>query len=191
MRFLLTEDHWVLDALNDTEWQFLAELPAIANGKDIDPQSRERLFPTPLPDEALLDEESFEQLEDWNELIRPELENGFREAREQVEKDLGDVLTVTTGELATVPGDATYADAVEDREWKRVIVSMENTDQWYSTLNQARLLLNEAHDLAQSAERFYLSGSLYENLEPREAILLAKYNMFSAIQNILVENVMQ
>lgn len=193
MRFLLTEEFWVLDHLNPAEWHFLSELPGTAAGEWADRQAQDRLYPLPLAEDELLDEESFDQVEDWNELVRPELEGAFRQARETVETDLAGVMEVPQEE-AVDPDEVDDEDLIEfaahAAELKRVVVPLEHAEPWYSTLNQARLLLNEVHNLADSDDRFLLRESDPE-IEPRRAMLLAQYEIYSAIQSILVENVMQ
>lgn len=190
MRFLLTEEFWVLDALNAAEWHFISELPEVAAGTGIDKQSRERLYPSPLTDDELLNEDSFNQLEDWEEIVKPDLESSFKADRERVERDLADVSVVPREEVDPSAFDSEQEMFTSLGELKRLVIPLEHSDAWYSTLNQARLLLNEAHSLAESSERLLFMTD-QEKLEPRLAMKLAQYEMYSAIQSILVENVMQ
>ena len=88
MRFLLSEDHWALDSLLPGEWEWVRMLPRLASGSGFRASSRDRLFPSPLAPEVLADVRTISQIEDWEDLIRPELEQSFSEARDVVESDL-------------------------------------------------------------------------------------------------------
>jgi len=73
---------------------------------------------------------------------------------------------------------------------KRLRVPLDHTEAWYSVLNQARILMNEEFDLAQSDDRLLLQSQSEENVDQERLILLAQYELYSVIQSILVENVM-
>lgn len=193
MRFLLSEHFWVLDSLYPTEWEWLRELPRIASGEDFSSAARERLFPPPLSEDTLADESTLAQAEDWDELIRPELVETFATARSVVEKD------IAKGERfepeAPDPDDSEidFAEAgipLELPEFYRVVVPNEHSDAWYSTLNQARLLLNEEHDLAASQDRQLAKMLGPESIDEDRLLLIARYELYSVVQSILVENLM-
>ncbi len=188
MRFLLTEDCWVLDALNAAEWHFICELPDIASGEGLADGIEERLYPSPLAEDELVDENSFDQLEDWNDYVKPDLEQGFKNSREVVKDDLALVTKIEIEEPAEDEEDV--APIYFDGDLRRLVVSKDHTDHWYSTLNQARLLLNEDHDLAEDQERLMMMMGMESDLPPEKALVMAQYEMYSAIQSILVENVM-
>jgi hypothetical protein len=50
--------------------------------------------------------------------------------------------------------------------------------------------MNEEFDLAQSDDRLLLQSQSEENVDQERLILLAQYELYSVIQSILVENVM-
>lgn len=194
MRFLLSEDHWALDSLFPGEWEWLRTLPQIAAGVDFPPKVRERLYPSPLSPDVLADESTISQMEDWDELIRPELETGFARDRQIVESDLASSEILTPEIFAD--DDPIHLELAEAGfpeflpEMRRVVVPHEHTDAWYSTLNQARLLLNEVHHIAESEER-QLSKTLGPAAVGEERLLLiAQYELYSVVQSILVENLM-
>jgi len=81
MRFILSDELWVLDALSPSEWQLIRELPEIASGRHYHPAAKDRLYPSPLSEEVIADESTLMQVEDWDELIRPELEEAVAQAR--------------------------------------------------------------------------------------------------------------
>lgn len=194
MRFILSADHWVLDSLFPGEWEWIRMLPDLAAGEGFSRSSRERLFPSPLAPEVLADVGTISQMEDWEELVRPELEEVFESARIIVESDLSESQTYTVaedgdddpfleelGELG-VPADL--------RELRRVVVPFEHTEAWYSTLNQARLLMNEEFDLAAAEERHLAKTLGPGSIGSDRLFLIAQYEMYSFLQSLLVEKVM-
>jgi len=194
MRFLLLDDFWVLDSLYPTEWEWIRELPRLASGRDFSPSSRERLFPPPLPGETLADEGTLSLLEDWDELIRPELLGTFAEARRLVEEDLARGERIPeeedddSGEFEAEMEEAGFPPGFQDLY--RVAVPHEHSEAWYSTLNQARLLLNEEYDLASSEDRYLAKTLGPEAVGEAKLLLIARYELYSVIQSILVENLM-
>jgi hypothetical protein len=143
----------------------------------------------------MADESTLSQMEDWDELIRPELAETFAEAREIVEEDLGrceDLTIEAYPEDDPIREELAEAGFPEDLpEMRRIVVPHEHTEAWYSTLNQARLLMNEEYDLANAEER-----QLIRTMDPSlvgedRLLLIAQYELYSVIQSILVENLMQ
>jgi len=188
MRFQLTDDYWALDALSPAEWHLVAELPATAAGEPFSEETKARLFPSPLSPDSLADEETLDSVEDWNEFVQPDIESTFREAREIVEKDLAAVEMVSMEEFFS---PAQYEAIKEDLpDLRRVKIAIEHTDAWYSTLNQARLLMNEEYDLASSEERMMLRLEQQENVDPDRLLVFTQYELYSAVQGMLVEHVM-
>ena len=63
---------------------------------------------------------------------------------------------------------------------------------WYSALNQARLLMNEVHDLADAMERFRWpedaeDGGGDRPFDGAQVLLMAQYEFYTALQSILIE----
>lgn len=195
MRFLLSEHHWALDSLFPGEWEWIRQLPRIASGRGFHPSSIERLYPSPLAPDVLADESTISQTEDWEELIRPELAEAFAHARAVVEADLAQSEPMN---LDDYPVDDPIRREFEEAgfpselpEMRRILVPYEHTEAWYSTLNQARLLMNEEYDLAAAEER-HLAKTLGAGAIGEERLLLiAQYELYSVVQSILVENIMQ
>lgn len=191
MRFQLLSDSWTLDVLTPTEWELVSELPDIASGELFSEKARERLYPSPISPEVLVDEEMASQSEDWDEYVRPDLEDSFSQARELVDADL---------QKASLIEPSEFLSPEQIEEWqgdfpqlRRVSVPIDHTDSWYSALNQARILLNEEHDVAESGDRLLLRAELAGDpaeLDHDRILLLAQYELFSAIQMMLIENVM-
>jgi len=193
MRFQVLEDSWILDVLTPTEWELLSELPNIASGDSFSRETRDRLFPSPISPETLVDEEVADQVEDWDEFVRPDIQESFTNDRDRVRADLGRAEIIDPSEFLSPEQieewDAGFPDL------RRLPIPIPHTEAWYSSLNQARILLNEEHDLADSEERLALHedeiGDAVEQLDPERVMLLARYELFSAIQVLLVEKVMQ
>jgi len=188
MRFILAEDSWVLDALSPTEWQLISEIPLMASGVHFTEKTRERLFPSPLANDALADENTITQLEDWEELIKPELMEAFETSRDSVQSDLEKVETIPIESI--IPSEEADLN-FRVSEFYRLEVKIENTELWYSALNQARLLMNEEYDLASSEDRLLIQMEGPDAVDENRLLLLAQYEIYSVIQNILIENVME
>lgn len=189
MRFLLTDDFWALDALSPAEWHLVAELPAAATASNYRAGSSERLFPSPVSPEELADEETISQVDDWKRFVQPDLEELFQDARKTVERDIEGVEKVSASEFLS-PDEIKELD-VELPDLRRVAVSKEHTEAWYSTLNQARILLNEEHELAESEERMLAHMDAADDIDEARFLLIAQYEMYSAVQIMLVEHVME
>jgi hypothetical protein len=207
MRMVLSQQGWIFDGLTELEWLFLQRLPILVDELGADEDARLRLFPDPVrekEEEAREgsgtddDKESENLIGDWNKYVRPELETMFDEARHRVVKDLEkaqqfEVEVETGGELG---GQVFYS----------LEVSSEHVEQWHSTLNQARLLMNEVHELAES-ERQLAEGvmdlpGVDEGLDGEEGLsrqakaypkwlLLAQYGFYGAVQSFLIEYLME
>ncbi len=195
MRFLLSEHHWALDSLFPGEWEWIRLLPLVAVGQGFRPSSLERLYPPPLAPDVLADESTIAQTEDWDELIRPELAETFAHARAAVEADLARSELMS---LDDYPMDDPIRREFEEAgfpgelpEMHRVLVPYGNTEAWYSTLNQARLLMNEEYGLAAAEERHLAKILGPDAVGEDRLLLIAQYELYSVVQSILVENVMQ
>ena len=170
MKLALTDESWILEALNPIEWRFLSELPHLASGRELPPDALKRLKPDPIdPLQALeSDESAFE--EDWREFVEPDLDRLFSEARDRVIEDL--------------------AAAIRDSDLplpERIEIANDNSEPWFSVINQARLLMNEVHGMADASERFdpEVFGESEKGVE--RILLLAQYEFYTAIQSILLE----
>lgn len=194
MRFILSEHLWVLDALSPAEWHLISALPDVASGRHFSQRSRDRLFPSPISDDVIADENTLTQIEDWDELIRPELEEAFSLARVIVAGDLKQARSLSLGDIFA---EGSYLEemeatgfAMESDKVYRVEVPLDHTEPWYSTLNQARLLMNEEYDIADSDERVIAKTVGMKGLNEDRMLLVAQYELYSVLQSILVENIM-
>lgn len=206
MRIVLSQQGWVFDGLTGLEWLFLQRLPALVDELGAEDGARLRLFPDPIREQEARegsgtdeDEEGVGIIGDWKEYVRPELETLFDEARRVVAMDLEQVQRLEE------ESDDEIEEAGEPQVFYSVEVKGEHVEQWNSTLNQARLLMNEVHGLAES-ERELAEGVMDMSGDERESeeeegrtrqakaypqwLLLAQYGFYGAIQSFLIEQVM-
>lgn len=197
MRIVLSQEGWVFDGLTGLEWLFLRRLPAVVDELSSDDGARSRLFPDPIAKgegearEGSGADEDDRIVDDWKEFVRPELVTVFDEACRTVAIDLEAVKQSVSVEVDGVdPEEVFYSLAVPG----------EHVELWNSALNQARVLMNEVHDLAQSEKS--LAEDLLDAVDEkgdersRQAVaypqwlLLAQYGFYGAIQSFLIEQVM-
>jgi len=198
MRIVLSQEGWVFDGLTGLEWLFLQRLPALLDELSADDGARLRLFPEPVrgKEEAQettgMDDDEEGIVGDWKKYVRPELETLFDEARQVVAKDLERVQ-----EFREEGGEG--LDDQGDQTFHSLEVSGEHVEQWNSTLNQARLLMNEVYELAESERKLAegvmdLPGDEEDRSRQAKAypkwLLLAQYGFYGAVQGFLIDAVM-
>jgi hypothetical protein len=189
MRFTLRENEWVLDFLNTAEWHFVSEISDLASGARFAKEISESILPCPIVD-ALGKPEYSEATQEWDEFVKPDIVDGFAQDRLIVAQDIEKAEKVDNPLEWFEEEEDIPANLPEGPMW-RVVVPTEHTEQWYSTLNQTRILMNKAHGLAEDGSRFLLSFlGMSSGIPPEKALLLAQYEFYCVIQNILVENLM-
>ncbi|MDF1754241.1 MAG: hypothetical protein P1U89_15760 [Verrucomicrobiales bacterium] len=190
MRFTLRENEWVLDFLNTAEWYFVYELPGLASGKGFSEEVKNSMLPPPIVDKEGNPVDS-EDTDDWNEFVRPDLEDGFAQERAIVSNDI-DAAEKTDNPLEWFYDDEEIPENFPEGPMWRVVVKTEHTEQWYSVLNQTRIMMNKEHGLAEDDSRFLMAlfGTDSEEIPQEKALMLAQYEFYCVIQNILVENIM-
>lgn len=222
MKFILTPQQWILADLDPIEWQFLDLLPHVASGEDFSSDCQRRLYPDPIDVPAAERPKFAELVQDWDDYVRPDLQSDFTQARDQVSRDLALALARDAGFEFEADDeddgeeddwefdfDEEEDDLEEPEDWDeedeegedddgevptQLIVDRSSAEAWYSTLNQARLLMNEAYDLAEAEERLSwgANGPTGEmNIEPARLYLLAQYDFYTALQSILIEAMMR
>jgi len=189
MRFTLRQNEWVLDFLNTAEWHFVSEIPALASGERFTKEIRESILPCPIVDEEGKPIYS-EATDEWDEFVKPDIVDGFAQDRVIVAQDIEGAEKVDNPlewfeEEEDIPANLPHGPM-----W-RVVVPIEHTEHWYSTLNQTRILMNKAHGLADDGSRYLFSLlGISALIPPEKALLLSQYEFYCVIQNILVENLM-
>lgn len=196
MKFSVTEDSWILDQLHPAEWHFICELPLIAAGRELGEQrSRDILMPDPLSAEDSVGEEEF--LEDWQEFVQPDLASAFESDRTQVTSDLESAEMSGPPEIA-LPEDASLEQIAmlaefQSLTWRKLTISLEHVEPWYSALNQARLMMNEKHELAEDEARFMgnVVQESEDGMDSDRALLVTQYEFYSIVQSILIDQLME
>ncbi len=168
---------WRLGEMQEIHLDFLRMAADDASMGDC-PGGRERLFPPPLAGaEELLDAEFNDE---WKELIAPEMEMQFA----------GDV-GVFLSDLDSVRPVRKTGDAAV--KLHRLDVPLAHGRAWFSTLNQARLLLDlkyHLHDPKDAPEETGIREQAGETDDPRRLLVLMRYEFYSWIQEWLVRNVL-
>ena len=181
MRFVLKENEWVLDFLNTAEWYFVSELPNLASGEGFSEEIRKSLFPSPIVDAEGNPIET-EDTEDWNEFVQPDIEDGFARDRAVVSLDI-DGADHTDDPASWFDEEEDLPDAMPEGTIWRVEVDMDHTEQWYSTLNQTRIMMNKAHNLAEDDSRLLSIFGIESDLHPKRRSSWRNTN-FTALSRI-------
>lgn len=172
MRILLNHDSWELEEMRDLEWVMLLQLPQAADHRNSE-KGRKRLFPEPTPEN---DEKSQELTADWKEFVQPELESQFTRDLELVTKDLGNV------------------EEEEDDEGNVehfLSVPLKHAETWYSVLNQARLIINEEHDVSTTERKLYMGEQTPSELGEKRWLTMIQYRIYGALQEFILTNIME
>jgi hypothetical protein len=117
-----------------------------------------RLYPPPAP------ESETELIQDWTELVQPELRRLFLSARQIVKEDLATVRHARSGH----------------GQFK---VKIEHADAWLNTLNQVRLILAEHYQYTEKE----LSGRKLPRAFDKRELVLVQINFYAAIQERIIE----
>ena len=117
----------MIGGLGETELEMLRGVRDAADTTAC-PEAEHRLFPAPIAD---ADERDFDAIADWKEFVVPDLRTRFDDALDQLDRDVS------------------RAHKVRKLPMKRFVVELkvEHLEQWYSALNQARLVLQEKYKL--------------------------------------------
>ena len=145
-----------IDTDDMSDWEMLRSIVTDANGTGADLASRLG---------GLISEEA--GAEDWEEYIVPDLREAFQD------------------ELAQV--GAAIESAIFNAEGKAgpIWISPEDSAQWYSALNQARLALEEVHQFGPSE---WIDPA---ELPPARRAAFIRSKFYCAIQGLLLEYVMK
>lgn len=156
MRFRrASADSWELREIHPLFASLLTELPKVASRHK---KAQARLYPDPTGGAG------DEQLRrDWKEHVRPGLERLFADSRETVARDL---------EKLGQNGPAT-----------KVIIPADHLDAWLNALNQARLVIVEENQFAESD----LGHREPPDLATRRGLSLLKIHFYAHLQELLVE----
>ena len=168
MYFSLDGKFWTLDEIGDVEWFMLVQLPQAADINQSE-KGRERLLPDPIRDS---DEEEF--LVDWKEFVVPELETQFTQDVEKVAADL----------------DRAEEFEEDGNLLRRVSVPNDHAETWYRVLNQARLIINEEHDMSKVEESLILGENNPSEVGEKRWLVMVQFRIYAAIQEFLLSELM-
>jgi hypothetical protein len=140
------------------------------------PEGRGRMYPSPLGAHETDQQEEF--IGDWKEFVSSELEMQF------------------AGDVGTFLSDLDEAKATglheESGEKLFVLdVPIEHGASWFSTLNQARLMMDQKHRLHPDEEAD--AGAFIretQESDPSRIFVLMRYEFYSWIQEWLVQHVL-
>lgn len=145
-----------IDADEPGDWDLLRAIISDASGCGTDLASRLGALMT---DEAVVD--------DWQELIVPDLREGFQD------------------ELAEIGALIESAIFNADNEPGPIWITPENAFPWYSALNQARLALEEIHHFGPE------DSSDPVAMTPVQRTAFLRSGFYSEIQSLLLRHVMK
>ena len=156
MRFRrATADSWELREIHPLFASLLVELPKVASRHKT---AQSRLYPDPTGGS-----EDVQLRRDWKEHVRPELERLFATSRDIVARDLEGLGHNGQGTKLIIPAD--------------------HLDAWLNALNQARLVIVEENQFAESD----LDHREPPDLATRRGLSLLKIHFYAHLQELLVE----
>jgi uncharacterized protein YecA (UPF0149 family) len=168
MRVELEKKAWILDEIGEVEWFMLSQLPESADFTRSE-KARSRILPEVCDDEDVA--------ADWRDYARPELEARFRDEIRVVAADLRRVEEL----LKKGKSGSQF----------RLKVPVEHAETWYGVLNQARLILNEDHEVVET-EVSLMSGELVPTaIEEQQWLIMVQYRIYGALQEFLLTHLME
>lgn len=179
LKLLKNSGRWRINEMHSIHLDFLRLAADDASMNDC-PGARERLYPAPVRGKDAADNE--ELLNDWEEFVAPELEMKF------------------AGEVGTFLSDLDSAvkigpsgDDEDSAEEFRLDVPVDHGMAWFSTLNQARLLLDlkyKLHDAEDAPEENILREQPSTDDDAARMLVLMRYEFYAWIQEWLVRHVL-
>ena len=172
------EGNWRLSDMEEIHVQLLRQAADDASMTDC-PEGRLRMVPKPVAPQDELREGEF--LEDWNEYVAEDLENQFA----------GDVGTL----LADLDSLESYTlEEDPDEELYSVAVPIANGMAWFSTLNQARIMLDQHFILHPHGQEFepHPDEELIPGVDVSERFTAyMRYEFYAVLQEWLVKEVLE
>lgn len=175
---LKEQGSWQLSEMEEVHLNLLRMAAEDASMTDC-PEGRDRLFPSPISGESAKQEKDF--LEDWKEYVQEEMETQFAQ-------DVGIMLA----DLDAVELQDSSDEELDD-DLYHVTVPLDHVNSWFSTLNQARLMLDARYRLHPDDEllQFEMIEDLVEDDELRDRLeAFMRYEFYALIQEWLVQQVM-
>ena len=166
---------WRISELQEIQLDFMRMAADDAGLGDF-PEGRGRMYPSPLAAREAEREEEF--IGDWKEFVSSDLEMQFAG---DVGTFLSDLDEAKTTGLHEETGEKLFL----------LDVPLEHGSAWFSTLNQARLMLDQKHRL-HPEEEVDASAFIREAPEddPARIFVLMRYEFYAWIQEWLVGHVL-
>ena len=137
-----------------------------------------RFMASPLnEDDAVLEEEF---LEDWQEYVAPELQEKLTNEASVFQRDLQDIQTYRVG-------------PDRERELFRITLPLAHGFDWFSSLNQARIMLDLRYKFHDEADEFVAEPppEVLGEIDPQERLAAyLRYDFYCTIQEWIVRNVL-
>ena len=167
MRFFLSNSETIeISRMNLLVAEFLRQTPFEAEpGKH--EGARDRLFSSPMHPHY----SDPEFLEDWTDLVRPELETLFRSATEIVARDL-----VGLKEEHLQPGEG---ESPSFAIW----IPVTHLEAWLSCLNQARLVISEKFSFTEDD----MNSPLGSSLTGKRELALYQVHFYAVLQELILD----
>lgn len=169
---------WRISDLDEVHIQLIRQAADDASIGD-SPEGRARLFPQPVSQKDEIREGEF--LEDWNEFVTEDLETQFA-------SDVGVVLSDLDN---AVPQRSTKEST---KRSLRLDIPLEHASAWFSTLNQARLILDQKYKLHPDGDGDFepvLREGEEGDLDMHERLeVFMRYEFYAAMQEWLVRHTM-
>lgn len=170
------EGVWRLSDMEEVHVRLLRQAADDASMKD-DKEGQARLYPLPISSKDLLSEGEF--LEDWKEFVTDELNTQFA-------SDVGILLN----DLDDLESYSAKESGHEDKY--RLTIPISHGNAWFSSLNQARLLLDQQYVLHPGGEEFEpdaASDIIGEVDSAQRFAAFMRYELYAVIQEWIVKHV--
>lgn len=170
------EGVWRLSDMEEVHVRLLRQAADDASMKD-DKEGQARLYPLPISSKDLSNESEF--LEDWKEFVTDELNTQFA-------SDVGTLLNDMDALESYSAKDSSHEDKY------RLTIPISHGNAWFSSLNQARLLLDQQYVLHPDGDEFEpdaTSDVIGEVDSAQRFAAFMRYELYAVIQEWIVKHV--
>ncbi len=168
---------WRLNEMEDFHVHLLNQAADDASATE-SAAGRARFLASPLSDEDAVFEEEF--LEDWQEYVAPELQEKLAKDASAFQKDLDQLETYSTDESG-------------ERKLHRITLPLDHGFEWFSTLNQARIMMDLHYKFHDENDEFVveLPPEALGDIDPQERLTAyLRYDFYCTIQEWIVRNIL-
>ena len=168
---------WRLGEMEEFHVQLLTQAADDASATE-SAAGRARFLSSPLSDEDSVLEEEF--LEDWQEFVASELQEKLANEATIFQQDLSNVETYS-------------ADESGEKKLYRITVPIDHGFDWFSTLNQARIMMDLHYKFHDEDDEFVvvLDPEVLGDIDPEERLTAyLRYDFYCTIQEWIVRNIL-